>query len=367
MFGTSKKSESPSTSHRDDVVIHAIPDMFYGGKNPEIYQDHTVSPVVHAHVKPPQPNKPGVQSSTSMQSKHTSLIAVILLVCLCVVGGGAWYFLQMYSSVLDTGPTLQPIVVTPSVPVVVAPMPTSTVEETLDDSVAINSATSSTTSTVSGDVNYVFPQFGLFDAADLDGDSITDVEEAVYGTDPGIWDTDEDGYYDGQEIENLYSPTQIAPAKISTAVSVREYIHPQFGYRFLYPAQWQVAPVDLEGNQVIVSAITGEYVEIIRSEKEAQELFVQWYARRIGSQARYTDFSSYKNRVGFDVLRRPDWLVAFFDTPTAVYTVLYHSGNNDTVLYRRSMSLVMQSFVPFGTAAPIPEQEVISVSSSAVQ
>lgn len=362
MFGSSKKVESPNTSHRDDVVIHAIPDIFYGGKNPEIYQDQGVSATVHTHVKPPQPNKPNATAAPVTHSKHALLIVAVALLVLSVVGGGVWYYIRMYISSPSIDSTTPPAVIPASIPVI-APISTSTVEESFGEDDVVNTTTTPT-STSSGDISYVFPQFGLFDTADLDGDLVTDIEEALYGTDPGMWDTDEDGYYDGQEIENLYSPAQDAPAKINVNSSVREYIHPQFGYRFLYPAQWQVASVDPEGNQVIISAITGEYIEIIRSEKEVRELFVEWYARRIGSQARYTDFTSYKNRVGFDAVRRPDWLAVFFDTPTAVYTILYHPGNNDAILYRRSMSLTVQSFVPFGTAAPIPEQEVITSSTS---
>jgi hypothetical protein len=35
---------------------------------------------------------------------------------------------------------------------------------------------------------------------DSDGDSLIDTDEAVYGTDPYVADTDYDGYTDGDEV-----------------------------------------------------------------------------------------------------------------------------------------------------------------------
>lgn len=44
------------------------------------------------------------------------------------------------------------------------------------------------------------------DAADTDGDTLTNAEEALYGTDPQKDDTDGDGYKDGDEVRNGYNP-----------------------------------------------------------------------------------------------------------------------------------------------------------------
>jgi hypothetical protein len=41
---------------------------------------------------------------------------------------------------------------------------------------------------------------------DLDKDGLTNLQEAGYGTAPGMNDTDEDGNYDGEEINNGYNP-----------------------------------------------------------------------------------------------------------------------------------------------------------------
>ncbi len=357
MFGKKVHTSQEVVEKRSDVVMHTIPDMFYGGKNPDIYTNQTPA-VSHAHIKSQE------QVKQPVHSRHVWLFVGVGICILLGIAGLGWYYMQTYilvdtqdasmgvdNQIVQTPPVVSTPVVRPTTTIVIA---SSTVSSTTVPNVAIS------------DIVFVFPLFGLFDAVDLDADGLTDREEEMYGTDPGMWDTDEDGYYDGLEVQHLYSPVQKAPAKIGTSQYVREYVHPEFGYRFLYPAAWQVAVVDTQGEQVLISAQSGEYIEIIRSARATGENFLSWYARVIGSSARYTDFTSETNRFAFEYMRRPDWLAGFFEAPDAVYTLIYHSANSADVVYRRSMSLVMQSFVPFGSAAPLPEQDVLVEGGVAV-
>ncbi len=48
---------------------------------------------------------------------------------------------------------------------------------------------------------------------DSDGDGLSDVEEAKYGTDPHKADTDGDGYPDGEEVKNGYNP--LGPGRLN--------------------------------------------------------------------------------------------------------------------------------------------------------
>ncbi len=357
MFGKKTGTTKEHVSQRTDLVVHTIPEMFYGGKNPEIYanQIHTVS---NTHVKPQT-----ATMSTHIQTHHVRLFVGIGILVLVLISGISWYYLRGYLAAQQTAPLIEKIKETPVAPVVVTTpvvIPTTTVTTP-----SSTDSTPSSTVLQSGlDISFVFPTFGLFDTADLDVDGLTDIEEELYGTDPGIWDTDSDGYYDGLEIQYLFSPVKFTPAKIIAESSVREYVHPKFGYRFYYPSAWQVATVDTGGEQVLISAQSGEYIEIIRSSRMINENFVSWYARVIGSTARYTDFNAEQNRFAFEYYRRPDWLAGFFESPEAIYTVIYHTGNNQDVVYRRSMSLVMQSFVPFGSAAPLPEQDTLPTTTT---
>jgi hypothetical protein len=357
MFGK-KTDREEKQNERTDLVVHTIPDMFYGGKNPDIYVNHTSS-VPTTHIKPK------VSVAPVVHKHHVGLFVGIGIILLLLISGVSWYYLRGYMS-QKSGVIPAPL--DPPAPVVIVPTNTVPVANPVTTIViATSTGVADANVASSSDIAYIFPTFGLFDTADLDADGLTDMEESLYGTDPGIWDTDGDGYYDGLEVQHLYSPLTVSPAKITTESIVREYVHPQFGYRFYYPSSWQVALVDTEGEQLLISAQTGEYIEVIRSSRLNNELFVSWYARVIGAAARYTDFSVEKNRFAFEYMRRPDWLAGFFESPDAVYTLIYHTGNNQDVVYRRSMSLVIQSFVPFGSAAPLPEQDVLPTTTTTVR
>lgn len=347
MFGK-KKSQQIVASRRDDVVVHTIPEMYYGGKNPEIYNSNSHQNNSSVHLKPK------VVKKNDFKKNYTRLYIIVGLIIFLLICGLGWYYIGGYSSTQkDQGVLPKPPVIQQDTSIEDTEIKDEVVEQTSNNSV-------SSSIEVTSDILFTFPPLGLFDSADLDTDGISDMEESLYGSDSGIWDTDGDGYYDGLEVENLYSPVQSAPIKISTSGYVKNYIHPQFKYNFLYPSVWQVATVDVDGTQVLLSSATGEYIEIIRSEKKQNESFVQWYSRVIGSSARYTDFIFTQNRFSFDYYRRSDWLTAFFEAPDAIYTIIYHvGGGNQSIVYRRTMSMVVQSFVPFGAAAPLPEQEII--------
>lgn len=69
---------------------------------------------------------------------------------------------------------------------------------------------------------FVFAKIEL----DTDGDMLTDIEELkVYNTDPLSTDTDNDGYLDGYEVINGYSPTEDEGAKLTEIALDIPYIH----------------------------------------------------------------------------------------------------------------------------------------------
>src|SRR3990167_782266 len=83
----------------------------------------------------------------------------------------------------------------------------------------------------------------------------------------------------GREVANLYNPKGFAPQRIVDSGLVREYVHPVTGYRLYYPAQWSIGAVDPESRQVLMSAITGDYIQIRMFERKVGETLPQWFAR----------------------------------------------------------------------------------------
>ena len=235
MFGKSKKKET----QKEEVVggdkktvqhVHVMPDIFYGGKDPEYYhQKDGGSLGATSLITEEQPTKepkkipevPKVeeeenieeevqkeQEKTPEPSGDVEIIrpkglgrnAQILIIVLCacaVLGGVLWFILAAPKGTNqeDEKPKEAPVFVDDEFgdePVGLEP-----VFDT-DDLVA-----TTTTSTVPAEpieepeeskTTLDFPRMIFSKASDIDADKLTDIEEELFGTDSGTWDTDGDGY-----------------------------------------------------------------------------------------------------------------------------------------------------------------------------
>jgi len=201
-----------------------------------------------------------------------------------------------------------------------------------------------------------FPPFNTANTSDLDGDGLTDIEEELYGTDSGMWDTDGDGYYDGQEVVNLYNPRGFAPVRLVDSGLVREYVNPFAGYRVYYPIQWQRGSVDSEDLHVLFSAAGGEYVAIRVFEKTLDMTFVDWFGMYAEGQ-QFNQLVSFTNRFSVQGWKRTDGLVAYFENQRFVFVMSYYQPDSRApVPYRSTMEMMFQSFRPSETTVEIPEQ-----------
>ncbi len=359
MFGRHSSPKNKKDKGRRDEAqvsqfqIDVIPPPFYGGNDPEIYHppakeekkiQSQSSQLVTQKV-------PLVQPQAKQQKKsHKKTWFIFGGVFLLSLGLITWYYVRQISpkATPEPEPTLPKIVTdatstpdqrptasTSSLPQVVEPTSTLTRADTID-----------------------FPQVLLAAAPDIDSDQLTDIEEEMFSTDSGIWDTDKDGYFDGQEVVNLYNPKGFAPQRIVDSGLVREYVHPSIGYRLYYPGQWSIGAVDPAGRQVLMSAITGDYIQIRMFERKAGETFPQWFARVIEGE-QFTDVVSFSNRFQVTAQKRRDGLVGYFVTDDAIYTISYHPAESGALLYPHIMEMVLQSFRPTKTTVEIPAQVLL--------
>lgn len=343
--------------------IQVIPEDFYGAKDPVIHYSkntttkNTVLPVqsvvkenagVAAHeisqIKPP----------TWLKSRKMKIILeVVFLVSAVVVI--SWYYINQALQIKKQNiPAPTSVVQAPTEEVVETPneevAPTSTLE--LEILVEEPVAPTSTEPVLE------FPNVQLLDGADLDNDSLTDLEEELFAVDPSKWDTDGDGYYDGQEVFNLYNPQGIAPMKIVDSGLVKEYVNPVWQYRLYYPAQWALGTVEAEANHVLFSSLSGDFVEVVAQKMNSGETFSDWFVRQaVGQQ--FSGLQEFTNHFKENGWKRNDDLVAYFISEDNVFTILYHPGSLDTISYRHIVQMVIQSFRPTQTTLVIPEQPMI--------
>lgn len=365
--GAKKKKGSEQESSSSLRMI-TIPDIFYGGADPEIYHAHHAKRAkehVAKGVAPPKKQmEPQLQTERKKPTTPTApkrsfkkmIIFSSIVVFLIFIGGVSWYYYQQEFGNQNTGlgtgappsapNTGEQNIQTPTTPTGTSQIATSTPTTTPEN-------TQETTYRISD-----FPAIITVDGADLDADGLTDKEEEVFGTDPGIWDTDNDGYYDGQELMNLYSPTDEAPALLSDAGSVLEYIHPVRQYRLYYPAAWQQAAVGINSDNVLFSSIDGDYIELSTYQKEDGQTFTAWFGAHVDGQF-FTDLAQETNRFGIDYYVRRDGLVAYVDYQDVVYVMIYHPSEATRISYRAIMAMAFQGFRPVEVVTQIPEQEIL--------
>jgi hypothetical protein len=178
------------------------------------------------------------------------------------------------------------------------------------------------------------------DGLDLDSDGLTNTEEAVYGSNNQLPDTDGDGYLDGNEVFNLYAPTVAAPATLLSLPSM-QVVTSTVGWQTLLPQAWMVERTQ-ESADVRVRPGTGE-VFVFRVEANASRQSIRaWLLAQKGIQgAQVTELMSNKYKVPFFL--GPDRLNAYIPWGDQVLTVSYQLGTQSFVNYRTSFGLILNA------------------------
>lgn len=343
MFG--KKVEKEKLP---EINLAKIPDDFYGGNNP-IIKFKTVesapakpvakTPVLSLDEKKMFDKKTAVGAGQKLHPinlltnwKFLIISFSILLVTVSLVLGG-YYYWQYRKTLPAVVPPQPEISVVPDVPAEQIPQvetnPPSPVEPVIAPSL--------------GDAPLDFPSTMLGDSKDSDSDSLSDIAEELFTTDPMLPDTDSDKYTDSSEIFHLYNPKGKEPMKLIDSGLVSMYTNPMFGYKLYYPKSWAVGSVDSGYKDVLFSTFTGENIEVRVFGKQPNESFLDWFAKN-GSKENYGDYvniQSIFNQSGFG---RKDNLVYFFPTDQYIFAIVYHPGTSSVANYRIVSQLFAQSF-----------------------
>ncbi len=354
--------------------IQTIPDIFYGGKDPNIYEPTAAAAVQHPLMsEPPKKIAPlgaavpiREQESSippaSKEKKKSHLVLIIALLSIIVLAAVSWYYISdalQSTRVNNQSAQVPPPIVASSTqqqPSIIVP---------LEQDAPRSTSSSTVTPVLLPSNRIVFPRTTFSVSVDIDSDDLTDQEEEVFGTDSGAWDSDDDGYYDGQELSNLYNPGGFAPLRLIDSGLVREYINPAFQYRLYYPLGWDVSSVDPQSTQVLVSAITGDYIAVHTIVLPPETDFVRWFSTN-ASQQQFSDLQQKQSRFGIDYFVRRDGLVAYVQSDNYLYVIVYTPGVSEQIFYPNIMNMLIQSFRPNRAVGILPEQ-VILPSSTPIQ
>ncbi len=182
------------------------------------------------------------------------------------------------------------------------------------------------------------------DGRDKDRDGLTDVEEDLYATRFDKPDSDKDGYVDGTEVRNLFSPTNEGETLLESG-AVIEYAQAEFGWSIYYPADWIAEPVNDTKTEVMFASDTvdGEFVEVLVTENTKHQTAAEWYAA-LYEDVDPDDFEA----VTLGKLQgivTPDGFAYYLADDQYIIGIIYNFGTKDEVQFRTTFEMMAESFV----------------------
>lgn len=368
MFG--KSTTSPSATDLS-VPVNTIPPEFYGGVNPTI-QFKTVAkvittgaPVLSAADKKSLDKATAAGSGQPLHparlfaNRRFLIISGIVLFITFTASASWYYWRQTIVTNLPPAPPIVPVASEQILP----PEPATATPQEITPEIIPSSTITPTIATVPAAPSLLggaldIPSMLLGNSADLDKDGLTDAEEELFKTDPGVPDTDTDKYSDSSEVYHLYSPLAADPAKLIDSGLVQEYANSVFGYKLYYPATWAVGAVDQSSRDVLFSTITGENIEVRVFDNDQSQTFADWLAIYAPGEnaADITDFTTAFKDSG---KKRSDYLAYYFNDRRYRYVLLYHPIDQTvaTINYRDVIKLAARSFRFFDGGSILPNQE----------
>jgi len=327
--------------------IKTMPEKYIGaaaGKPPVIRQI-----IETKTVAPPPPSKPPVPKPPVKKSNKRRNIIIIAAIVLLAGAATAAYILFMPAAPAPVKPLVnvnKPVVnmntnVPPPPP---APVCGNSVLENGEQcdlgsqNGAANSGCSATCQTVD-----IKPPPPPNTGVDSDSDGLTDVEETtVYGTNPFNTDSDGDTFNDGNEAAHLYDPTKKTPALLKDAASEKIVANKTEGYSVIVPGKWTVSGEDTA--QLMVNAPTGEFFEVLVTDKPKDQSLVEWYLAMSPGTAE-SDVIRFKTLQGYDALRSPDRLTTYIDPGNGkLYTLTYSYDDKLSLEFRTTYEAFLQGF-----------------------
>ncbi len=180
------------------------------------------------------------------------------------------------------------------------------------------------------------PARTMAEGTDTDGDALTNIEETVYGTDPMKADTDGDGFSDGSEVMNMFSPMAKGVALVTDDHMQKQTWNQWF---VLIPKAWSVSALE---SSVTISTLSGTTFTI-KATPNAQHLSVSlWLESSIGTSG----MKSFKTKNGLDAMQSADGLTTYMATDDTILQVTYAVGSDASYEYRTTYAMLINSLIP---------------------
>lgn len=320
-----------------------------GGKSPvgvpEAVFDLDKEIIVHSMPPRFRASRPG-----GGQAKKTGLLILIVgFVFLIVLAAAAYYFLfeatPAVAPVASTTPESEPVAEQPKTE---EPEPNTEINGASSTPVATSTivATTSPELIATTSVTTIEPAIkNLSPAVDTDNDGLTDVEEAIIGSNSAVADSDGDGYGDLAELNNFYDPT--GPGKLEASSRWQKYQNTTYGYSLLRPAIFTEKSL---GGDYSISFVAPEnqFFQLEVQPNTARSPITDWYREQFGESADSIRLLELKDANGMTVwlgIKSEDGLTVYFTDIklSNIYTISYNVGLEEVSNYPNLFDIFIKS------------------------
>jgi len=306
------------------------------------------------HTMPPRfrASRPG-----SGQAKKTGLLILIFGGLLLVaLAGGAYYFMFIVEPATvptaTSSPESEQVKVEPKKEVtLLEPEKTAVTQPPVATSSSVGEAgtiiaTTSPEAIATTTATTTEPVVkSLTTAVDADNDGLTDVEEAVLGTNPAAVDSDGDGYSDFAELNNLYDPA--GPGKLEASPRWKKYLNPTYNYSLLTPSSFSLKPLGGD-HSVSFVASDNQFFQVEVQPNTTRASIMDWYREQFGEPAEVTRLMEGKDAGGAPIwlgIKSADGLNTYLTDNkfSNILTLSYNVGLERTVTYPNLFNIFIKS------------------------
>ncbi|MFH1427055.1 MAG: hypothetical protein ABIG60_00810 [Patescibacteria group bacterium] len=178
-------------------------------------------------------------------------------------------------------------------------------------------------------------------AEDMDFDGLNDQEELLLGTNSALADSDNDGYTDLEEIENLYNPN--GGNQLIDNSNISQYSNLTFSYQIYYPISWE--KISVSGDEsILFKSSDNHFIQVIVQPNANEEPIEDWYKEQFSesniSSDRIINQTAWRGVESLDGLN-----IYITDSEQQyVYVISYSPETADELIYKNIFAMMVKSF-----------------------
>ncbi|MCR4256644.1 MAG: fibronectin type III domain-containing protein [Candidatus Uhrbacteria bacterium] len=176
---------------------------------------------------------------------------------------------------------------------------------------------------------------------DSDSDGLSDIEEAVFGTDARAPDSDRDGFLDGNEVFHLYNPAAAAPVRLLDSGLVVPFVSPA-GWSLYVPRGWTATLDENDGSRATIRTGQGEVFRVTIADNPNELSLTDWYIAGHPGIAP-SQLRAILTKGGLEGLLGPDRLDAHFAWDGKILILTYDLASRPFIQFRTTYEMLLNS------------------------